>query len=47
MLHKETRELIIKAYEKIKDVKKVAEAFSVNIWYVYHLAEQKRKTGSV
>lgn len=47
MLHRETRELLIKAYEKSHNAKEVAENFSVDISTVYRLARQKKKTGSV
>jgi len=47
MLHSETRERLVQGYEKSHDVNAIAEAYSVSKWTVYHLVEQKRKTGSV
>ncbi len=47
MLHNETRELLVAAYEKCKDAKRVAEDFCVSESWVYHLVMQKRRTGSV
>jgi len=47
MLHNEARELLVAAYEKNHNAEAIAKAYSVSKWTVYHLAEQKRKTGSV
>ncbi len=47
MLHNEARELLVAAYEKCKDAKRVAEDFCVSESRVYHLVMQKRRTGSV
>lgn len=47
MLHNETRELLVKGYEKSGDVKGIAAAYSVSERTVYRLAQQKRETGSV
>lgn len=47
MLHNETRELLVKGYEKSGDVKAIAAAYSVSERTVYRLAQQKRETGSV
>lgn len=47
MLHNETRELLVKGYEKSGDVKGIAAAYSVSERSVYRLAQQKRETGSV
>jgi transposase len=47
MLHNEARELLVEGYMKTHDVQAIAEAYSVSKWTVYHLAEQKRATGSV
>ena len=47
MLHNETRELLVKGYEKSGDVKAIAAAYSVSEGTVYRLAQQKRETGSV
>ncbi|MEA4912176.1 MAG: transcriptional regulator [Oscillospiraceae bacterium] len=47
MLHNESRELLVEAYEKNHKAKQIGEAYLVSEWTVYRLAEQKRKTGSV
>ncbi len=47
MLHNEMKELLVEGYEKSHGVNAIAEAYSVSKWTVYHLVEQKRKTGSV
>ena len=47
MLHNETRELLVKGYEKSGDAKAIAAAYSVSERTVYRLAQQKRETGSV
>lgn len=47
MLHSEARELLVEAYEKSRDVKRVAEDFGISESRVYHLVMQKRRTGSV
>jgi transposase len=47
MLHNEARELLVAGYEKTHDVQGIADAYGVSKWTVYHLVEQKRKTGSV
>ena len=47
MLHNETRELLVKGYEKSGDVKAIAAAYSVSERTVYRLVQQKRETGSV
>ena len=47
MLHNEVRNLLVGAYEKTHDTKAVASAYGVSVPTVYHLAEQKAKTGSV
>jgi len=47
MLHNEARNLLVKAYEKTHDSKGIAIAYGVSVPTVYHLAEQKAKTGSV
>ena len=47
MLHNEARELLVAAYEKTHNAQEVAEMFSVSKYTVYHLAERKKKTGSV
>jgi len=47
MLHNEARELLMAAYEKNHNAEAIAKAYAVSKWTVYHLAEQKRKTGSV
>lgn len=47
MLHNETRNLLVEAYEKTHDAKGLAVAYGVSVPTVYRLAEQKAKTGSV
>lgn len=47
MLHDETRELLIKAWNKTHNAKEIAECFSVNTSTVYRLEKQFRETGSV
>ena len=47
MLHNEARELLIKAYDKDPNARRIAEMFSVSPSTVYRLMEQKKKTGSV
>lgn len=47
MLHNEARELLVKGYEKSRDAKAIARAYSVSERTVYRLAQQKRETGSV
>lgn len=47
MLHNEARELLVKGYEKTRDAKAIAQAYSVSERSVYRLAQQKRETGSV
>ena len=47
MLHNEARELLVKGYEKSRDVAAIARAYSVSERTVYRLAQQKRETGSV
>ena len=45
MLHNESRELLLKAWDKTHDAKKVAEFFSVNTSTVYRLVNRRDKTG--
>ena len=47
MLHNETRNLLVEAYEKTHDAKGIAQAYGVSVPTVYRMAEQKAKTGSV
>lgn len=47
MLHNEARELLVQGYESTHDAEGIAKAYSVSKWTVYHLVEQKHKTGSV
>ena len=47
MLHNEARELLVKAYQKSKDAKAIAQAYSVSERTVYRLVQQKQETGSV
>lgn len=45
MLHNEARELLLKAWDKMHDAKKVAECFSVNTSTVYRLVNRRDRTG--
>lgn len=45
MLHNESRELLLKAWDKTHDAQKVAEFFSVNTSTVYRLVNRRDKTG--
>ena len=45
MLHNESRELLLKAWDKMHDAKKIAECFSVNTSTVYRLVNRRDKTG--
>ncbi len=47
MLHNETRELLVKGYEKVHDAAGIAQAYSVSTRTVYRLVKQKQETGSV
>ena len=47
MLHNEARELLVESYEKTHNAEEIAKIFGVNKYTVYHMAERKRKTGSV
>lgn len=47
MLHNETRNLLIQAYNKTHNAKEVAECFSVDVSAVYRLVEQMKREGSV
>ena len=47
MLHNEARKLLVEGYEATHNAKEIARIFHVNKYTVYHLEEQKRKTGSV
>ena len=47
MLHNETRNLLIQAYNKTHNAKEIAECFSVNASTAYRLEKQMRETGSV
>ncbi len=47
MLHNEARELLVEGYEATHNAKEIARLFHVSEFTVYHLAEQKRKTGSI
>lgn len=47
MLHNEARELLVEGYEATHNAREIAKLFHVSEFTVYHLAEQKRKTGSV
>ena len=43
MLHNETRNLLIQAYNKTHNAKEVAECFSVDVSTVYRLVEQMKR----
>lgn len=47
MLHNEARNLLVEAYEKTHDAKRIALAYGVSVPTVYRLAEQKARTGSI
>lgn len=47
MLHNESRELLVEAFEKHHNARDIADVFSVSLSSVYRLAAQKQKTGSV
>ena len=47
MLHNESRELLVEAYEKTHNAKEVAECYSVDESTVYRLERRKKATGSV
>ena len=47
MLHNETRNLLIQAYNKTHNAKEVAECFSVDVSTVYRLVERMNREGSV
>ena len=47
MLNEQTRELLVKAYEKSHNAEEVARNYSVNVSTVYRLAKQKRETNSL
>ena len=47
MLHNEVRNLVVDAYEKTHNAQLVGELFGISKWTVYHLAEQKERTGCV
>ena len=47
MLHNEARKLLVEAYEKSHDARRVAKYFQVSISTVYRLSGQMKKTGSV
>ena len=47
MLHNEARDLLVKGYEKRRDAKTIAQAYSVSERTVYRLVQQKGETGSV
>ena len=47
MPRNEDRELLIESYEKTHNAEEIAKIFGVNKYTVYHMAERKRKTGSV
>lgn len=47
MLHNESRNLLVQAFEKNHNTKQTAEDFAVSLWTVYRLREQMQRTGSV
>ncbi len=47
MLHNETRELLVKGYEKSHDAEGIAQSYSVSVRTVYRLVKQKQETGNV
>lgn len=47
MLHNESRNLLVQAFEKNHNAKQTAEDFSVSLWTVYRLRQQMKQTGSV
>ena len=47
MLHNEARYLLVAAYKKTHDAKRIAQAYGVSVPTVYRLVEQEEKTGSV
>ena len=47
MLHNESRNLLVRAYENNKDAKRTAADFSVSVSTVYRLKSQMEETGSV
>ena len=47
MLHNESRNLLVQAFEKNHNAKQTAQDFSVSLWTVYHLRQQMIQTGSV
>ena len=47
MLHNESRNLLVQAFEKNHNAKQTAQDFSVSLWTVYRLRQQMQQTGSV
>ena len=47
MLHNESRNLLVQAFEKNHNAKQTAQDFSVSLWTVYRLRQQMKQTGSV
>ena len=47
MLHNESRNLLVQAFEKNHNTKQAAQDFSVSLWRVYRLRQQMKQTGSV
>ena len=47
MLHNESRNLLIQAFEKNHNAKQTAQDFYVSLWTVYRLREQMQRTSSV
>lgn len=45
MLHNESRNLLVQAFEKNHNAKQTAQDFDVSLWTVYRLCEQMQRTG--
>ena len=47
MLHNESRNLLVQAFEKNHNAIQTAQDFGVSLWTVYRLRQQMKQTGSV
>lgn len=47
MLHNESRNLLVQAFEKNHNARQTAQDFGVSLWTVYRLRQQMKQTGSV
>lgn len=47
MLHNESRNLLVRAFEKNHNAIQTAQDFGVSLWTVYRLRQQMKQTGSV